>query len=233
MAFKTLLDLTTKISRDLDLEAEEFIQPLELIEYFNDAIAMAEAQIVKIGLRDKYFLTRAQISLVTGQEDYDLPVNIYANKVVKIIYENGATIYTMKPIDSRQMFEDIQYLNKYQTTDIYRYLLRHDSPGVEKLQIVPKARLTVANGLTIWYYRDSHKLNLPTDICDLPEICYQFLYQYVRTRVYEKEKGTAWQLAMADLKIVSDLMIDTLTQQIADADLTEMEKDMETYQEHS
>ena len=177
MAFKTLLDLKTKIEKDLDLEAEEFIQPEELIEYINDAISMSEAQIVKLGLRDKYFLTRSSINIIAGQEDYDLPVNIYANKIVKVIYQNGATLYTVKPIDAKDMFEDIQFLNKYTTTEFYRYLIRHDSPGVEKLQIVPKAVLNVTGGLTVWFYRDANKLSADADICDLPEICYQFLYQ--------------------------------------------------------
>ena len=233
MAFKTLLDLTTKIEKDLDLEEEEFVQPQELIEYINDAISMSEAQIVKLGLRDKYFLTRSTINIVAGQEDYDLPSNIYANKIVKVIYQNGATLYTVKPIDAKEMFEDIQFLNKYTTTEFYRYLIRHDSPGVEKLQIVPKAVLSVANALTVWFYRDANKLTVDTDICDLPEICYQFIYQSVRTRVYEKERGQAWREAMADLKVISDLMIDTLTQQIVDSDLTSVEQDMSVYGEHS
>ena len=38
MAFKTLLNLKTKINKDLDLEEEEFVQPAELNEYINDAI---------------------------------------------------------------------------------------------------------------------------------------------------------------------------------------------------
>lgn len=233
MAFKTLADLRSKIERDLDLEAEEFVQPEEAIEYINDAISIAEAHIIKLGLRDKYFHTRAQISLITGQEDYDLPANVYANKINKIVYERGATLYTLRPIDSSEMYEDIQFLNKYVTTDFYRYLIRHDAPGVEKLQIVPKARIDVVNGLTVWYFRDANKLALDTDICDLPEICYQFIYQYFRVRTYEKEKGTAWQLALADLEKITELMIETLTQQITDSTLTEVEKDMTIYQEHS
>lgn len=233
MAFKTLLNLKTKINRDLDLEEEEFVQPEEMVEYINDAIALSEAEIVKLGLRDKYFLTRSKISLVSGQEDYDLPTNIYANKIVKIIYENGATIYTLTPIDSKDMFEDIQYMNKYPPTEIYQYLIRHDTPGVEKLQIVPAAQQNVTNALTVWFYRDANKLADDADVCDLPEICYQFVYQSVRTRVYEKSRGSAWRDAMNDLAAIKTIMVDTLTQQIPDADLTMIEQDLTAYEEHS
>lgn len=233
MGFKTLLDIKTKISRDLDIEAEEFIQPEELVEYINDGITKAEAHIINLGLRDKYFLKRAYISIVEAQEDYDLPTDIYANKILNIVYQNGADLYTLKPIDSKDMFENIQFLNKYTTTDFYRYLIRHDTPGEEKLQLVPKPKTSVTNGLTVWFFRDANQLSADTDVCDLPEIAVQFIYQYVRTRVYEKEKGQSWAVAKEELKEIEGLMVSTLQQQIADSQLTELEHDVSFYQEHS
>lgn len=230
MIQKTLSQLTTKIENDLDLQAEEFIQPGELTEYFNDARVLAEAIIIKLGLRDRYFLTRTKFDVVEGQEDYPLPVN--CNKVVKLIYQNGATLYTLRPIDSSVMFEDIQFLNTYVTTDFYRYVLRNDGPQ-ELIQLVPQGRFTIVNAITLWFYRTTNPLVNPTDICDLPEICYQFLYQSVRVRVYEKEKGQAWQMALADLAKIEATMTETLTQQNTDSDLTEVEKDFMLYQEHS
>jgi len=233
MAFKTLDDIRTKIERDVDIEAEEFIQPEELIEYINDAITLAEAHIINLGLRDKYFLTKDTIDLVSGQADYDLPTNIYANKIFKIVYEFGADIYPLAPIDSEEMFQNIQILNKYETTDLYRYLLRHDTPGVEKLQLVPKARLSVTDGLTVWYYRDANRLSVAADVCDLPEIAVQFIYQYVKVKVYEKERGQAWAVAKDELSTMEQLMVTTLQQQIVDSDLTKMDQDFSIYEEHS
>lgn len=233
MAFKTLADIRTKIERDLDLEAEEFIQPQELVEYANDAITKAEAYIINLGLRDKYFLTKANISLVSGQADYDLPSNLYSNKILKIVYEFGSDIYALKPIDSEHMFENIQILNKYEVTDLYRYLIRHDIPGTEKLQLVPPARFSVSNGLTLWFFRDANRLVDDADICDLPEICIQYIYQYIAVKVYEKEKGQAWITALQLLKEIEELMVTTLQQQIVDSELTKIDQDFSTYEEHS
>lgn len=234
MAFLTLYDIKTKISRDLDIEAEEFIQPEELTEYINDAISEAEAEIINLGLRDKYFLARGTpISLVAGQADYDLPSTLYGNKILKIIYQSGSDIYALDPIDSEQMFEDISILNQYNTTDLYRYLIRHDTPGQEKLQLVPTARENIANALTIWFYREANKLEVDADICDLPEIAIQFVYQYVRTRVYEKERGQSWMVAKEQLSQIQEKMVKTLQQQISDSELTKVDHDFTTYEEHS
>lgn len=233
MAFKTLDEIRSKIARDLDLEEEEFIQPEEMIEYINDAISRAEAHIVKLGLRDKYFLTRDSIDMISGQEDYELPETIYANKILNVIFENGSELYAMNPIDSMDMFENIQYLNKYDESDLYRYLIRHDEPGEERLQIVPTPRDNVTDGITVWFYRDAHRLSEDTDVCDLPEIALQYLYQYVKKMIYEKERGPSWMTAKEELKEAETLMVDTLSQQIADPKMSELEKDLSVYREHS
>lgn len=236
MAFKTLDEIQTKIERDVDIEEEEFVQPDEIVAYINDAISEAEAHIIKLGGRDKYFLTRTKFQTVLGTEDYDLPTTIYGNKIIRVVYKLGTRIYDLNPIDSSQMFEDIQYSNDYETSNpYYRYLIRHDTPGTEKFQLVPAARETTSgdDGITIWFYRAANKLTDPTDICDLPEIAVQYVYQHVKKAIYEKEKGPEWQLAKGELDQITDLMIATLTQQIADEKMSEIEKDLSCYREHS
>ena len=90
---KTLLELTTAIKLELDLETEDFIQPNELVGYFNHAIREAEAHILKLGARDKYLTSKVFISLVQGQDTYDLPGNIYEDKVRKVIYRKKSKHY--------------------------------------------------------------------------------------------------------------------------------------------
>lgn len=233
MSFKTLDQIRTKISRDLDIEEEEFIQPDEIIEYINDAISEAEAHIINLGLRDKYFLAKASLDIVQGEEDIALPTNIYSNKIFKLVYKNGNEIYTIKPIDSQRMYEDIEVINQSPASQNYSYLIRHDTPGEEVIQIIPPARETLSGVIKCWYYRDANRLEADDDICDLPEIAIQFVYQSVRVRVYEKEKGQPWMVALQELEKVKSLMVETLQQQIVDSDLTKAEQDMTIYEEHS
>lgn len=234
MAFKTLQDIREKVERDLDIEEEEFIQPQEFIEYVNDGIAFAEAHIDKLGGKDKYFLSKSDISLVLGQNEYSLPSDILKNSIKNIIYSDGTRVYELRPAESIHMFSNLKLSEMYDYSDSnYKYLITHSVPGTEKIMISPPARKSVTNGLRVWYTRDANRLQDDADICDLPEIAMQYLYQFIKVKVYEKEKGQEWQVAKEDLAAVEKLMIESLTEQIQDPAFSEIEKDMSVYEEHS
>ncbi len=99
----TLQEIRTKVEQDLDTEDELFIQPSELIGYINEAIDEAEANIVT--LYEDYFLTRAPIFLVTGQNSYPVPGNIYADKVRGMEYKNGPRYYPMARFRNLNKFD--------------------------------------------------------------------------------------------------------------------------------
>jgi hypothetical protein len=234
MAFKTLLDIKQKVERDLDIEEEEFIQPEEFIEYVNDGISFAEAHIDKLGGKDKYFLTKSDINLVLDEDEYDLPSDILKNSIKNIVYSDGIRVYELRPAESIHMFSRITQAALYDTSEVdYKYLITHAVAGTEKLMITPPARRSVTNGLRVWYTRDANRMVDDTDICDLPEIAMQYLYQFIKVKVYEKEKGQEWIEAKNDLKEIEKLMIESLTQQIADPAFSEIEKDTSCYEEHS
>ena len=129
MAFKTFGDLNTQLLKELDLEGEEFISPDEIKGYWNRAVSVAEGHIITLGMRDKYFLARTKLSTVLGQEEITLPENLYANKIIKIVYRLGAIFYTVRPLDAKDMFENYEYLNSFSATDFYRYMILHNTPG--------------------------------------------------------------------------------------------------------
>ena len=233
MAYKTLLDVTTKINRDLDLEAEEFIQPDEMTGYINDAITIVEAHMNTMGLRDQYFLTRTTMSITQGVEDYELPTNIYENKIKQILYHNGATLYTLKPMTADDSAEDIEYLKSYASNDYYRYRVRNDSSTEVFLQLIPKANDTLSDVIIIEYFRDVERVSDDSDKIELPEIAIQYLYQYVKVKVYEKETHSNYQSATAELMKLEGLMLDTLRGQINDPEATRLNQDFTFYEEMS
>lgn len=230
MEYKTYSQIKVKVERELDIEAEEFIQPDEFLGYVNDGIDECEARIHKLGLEDDYFLTKAFLALTTAQEDYSLPSNIYADKIRKILYSNGATIYEIERIRGKNKFEDIARINQYNTsTDYYQFLLRNDSAAVGKvLQLIPPSRETISQAVTIWYIRNATKMVDDTSICDLPEIAMQFLYQYIKYRCYEKEGHPNQDSSKMELQQIEMTMMSTLEQQVPD-DHTEVEKDLSIY----
>jgi len=234
--FQTFGQLNAQLEMEMDLEDETFVQPAELIGYWNHAVAQAEAHIITLGLRDKYFLTRFAFGTVLGQEAYPLPTNMYANKIKKIIYQNGATFYTLRPLDSKDMFENYTYLNVFSTTDYYRYFIEHDVPGTQNIIIVPAAReTTVGNVVTIWYPRRANRYVATdgSDICDLPDICYEFLNMRVRELCYAKETHINAPAAKADREEKEMLMQSVLSGQVDDSEMSILETDLSVYQESS
>jgi hypothetical protein len=239
MVYKTFAQIKAKVERELDLEVEEFVQPLEFIEYVNDGISMAEADIHKLGLEDEYFLTKEFFPLTMGVEDYVLPTKLYMNKIRGIQYSFGSTIYTIQRLrDSDTRFEDIDRINQYlSVTDYYKYTLRNDSAAAGvMLQLVPKSRETSTTNVKIWYIREAAKWDeadtVGVGLCDLPQIAIQFLYQYVKYRCYEKEGHTNTDAAKADLAAIHATMMATMEQMVPDNN-TEIVRDLSLYNDFS
>lgn len=136
--FRTYGFLKSKTLYDMDLQDETFIQPDEMVGYYNEGIKEIFGEI--LGLRQNYFLSKWFVPCTTGNDLFILPPNIYANKVRGVIYQNGSIIYTMKQMREKQIFENIAYVNQYGLSDEYRYLVRNDVPGLPSMQIVPPIR---------------------------------------------------------------------------------------------
>lgn len=233
MAFKTFGELNVELMNELDLEGEEFIDAPELKRLWNRAVGVCEGHLITLGLKDKYLLGREMLSIVQGQEEYDLPASLYGNKIFKLIYCVGATLYEVKPIDSKEMFENYRYLNNYTSTDWYRYMITHSTPGAQKLLLVPKAQATEPNSIEVWFSRSANRYTADSDICDLPTAAYEFLNAYVTEKVYKKESHVNYQGAVEDRKEKEQLMQSVLSGQTQDNNRSELEPDLSAYQESS
>lgn len=225
--------MRTQVEKELDLEGEEFVSPSEMIGLWNRAVSVGESHMVTLGLKDKYFLGRAFLSTVQGQEEYDLPATLYGNKIIKAVYRVGATFYTLFPLDSKEMFENYEYLNNFSTTDYYRYMITHTTPGSQKFLLVPRARESAANAITLWFSRSANRYAVDADVCDFPAIAYEFLSAFVKEKVYEKESHVNYEGAKADRMEKEQLMQSVLSGQISDSEMSRLEPDLSAYQESS
>lgn len=234
MVYKTYAQLKTIIEEENDLEQEIFIQATELLEYFNRGIKMAEAAIHKLGLEDEYFKTSAPLALVTGASDIDLPENIYASKILEIVYESGNTIFEIKRIRGRDKLVYKKILNQTSvgSPPIYRYDLKNDSAddGIQ-IELVPDSLETSASNVTIEYIREANILEDDDSVCDIPEF-YTFLLAFVRWKVRDKEGHPGSEDAKLDYEAEKSLMIETLSGQVPDGE-TSVEGDMSVYEEMS
>lgn len=227
---RTLLQLRTKIRREMDLLDEPSVTDAEITEYLNDAIDEAEAEIHT--LYEDYFLTSAALSLVQGQNEVALPANIYGNKIRAIVYRDGPKIYEVKRQTGKSIFETIAISNNYGTDEYYRYIMVHDSAAVgRKAYVFPTLRETSSN-MTCWYLRQANTLTLDADVCDIPDF-ESFVVAYAKYLITLHKPGFGDVAALASqAEAQRQQMINTLSNMVPD-DNTQIYMDRSHYVEMS
>lgn len=208
-------ELKSNLQKELDLEAEDFITPIELLNYFNEAVDMVESTIHTI--YEDYFLTSAPVSLVSGTPGYVLPTDIYAQKIRGMFYSNGSTnIFEVKRIKN---LAELSYLNlTANALNTYRYLITNDSTAGLKVIFYPTPNETNTN-MTMWYLRNAKKFAVNSDVCDIPEFT-AVIIQYARWKCLDKEGHPSTMMAAATLQQLRQEMVDTLTARVPDEDNT-------------
>ena len=229
MKYWTWAEIKDKVQRDLDFEGEVFINETELLGYANEAIDEVERQVHT--LYSDYFLTRSQITLVSGQETYDLPADIYANKIRSVIYRNSTKVFKIERLRDWHKLEEYEtYQSGTHASIRFGWFFLNSTPGQPQIIMAPTPR---ENGafVQIWYLCNANALAVDADILDIPEAA-NYVMQYIKVRCYEKEAHPMVQKAMQDLAVEKSTTLATLAGLAADGD-NEIESDMSVYNEMS
>lgn len=232
MTQKTYADLLAKIEKDLDIEDELFVQDSELMEYFNDAIRACESQIHKLGLEDLYFKTSDNPSLVIGTADYSMPSNIYQNKIVEVVFNDGSKVFEIKRLKGSNKHVRKAYIDNDSGSDpLYLYDIVYNTAAAGiKFKLIPASKITNSTYVTRWYIREATRMTLTTSVCDLPDACLNFVYAYVSWRIWGKEGDPRVMGAQQERDKQEMLMVETLAEMTPDDD-NEVEKDLSYYDE--
>lgn len=217
----TWSEIKTEIQIEQDLSEETWISDIELLNFANDGIADIEKEIHTI--HDKYFDADASISLVQGQSEYDLPSDIYANKITSIFYNNGSDKYEIKELKT---LSDVMFI---EDNDEYQYRIINTSTGGRKLKIYPAARETDSTSTTMSYRRNAKPFTLDADELDIPE-AKDFIKQYVKDKVSNKERMTPDAPESAALSRKRKALLDSLENMIDD-DNNELNVNFNYYKE--
>lgn len=214
MTYPTYQSMEAKLKNDLDLNEDTFIQDTEMQGYFNEAVAMIQHQVHT--LAEDYLLAQAVIPVTAGDQDIQLPTNIYANKIRKIQWLlNESEKYEVLPIRN---LNDIPWVN-YQ--DPYQYILLNN--GVTNINTIgtvakfyPALRATSSNALTVYYIRAVNTYVDETSVCDIPEWS-NVITQYVRYKCFLKEGHPNAMNEKADL----DLLVKNMNEALASRTMDE------------
>lgn len=215
----TYSELKSALQKELDLEDETFITAAEFLNYFNEGVDEVEAEIHNI--YEDYFLTVGSISLVSGTQDYSLPSDIFAQKIRKILYNDGAS--KRYPITRLKNLEKIPHV---EATDSYQYLIVNTTASGLKIRFYPTPAETNSN-VSIYYLRNAKRFSADADVCDIPEFT-PVIIQYVRWKCLSKEGHPDAPSAREEYLRMKQGMVDTLTARVPDEDNT-IEKDLSFY----
>lgn len=225
MQLFTFDNLKEKLGNDYDITDEVWVSPTELAGYLNDAIDDAEGAIHNLHHEDKYFLTSAAISFVSGTADYAFPADIYGNKVRNFFYVNGSRKYEIKRI--RNLYETLLI----SAGDDYRYLIVNDTANSSpRIRVYPTPQET-GSFTTLWYVRNMLRMttsSLTTNVCEVPE-CVNFVTQHVKYNLAKKSRNPLLiQAEASDRTLQYNLMLETLKEMTQDEN-TLMQMDLSHY----
>jgi len=145
MDYPTYASIKQRAQERIDIQEETFISPNELLRYCQDAIDFCENKIHTFQVADRYFETVAPLALVSGVMDYQLPSNIYANKITKIMYERGTDIYEIRRLTNKDRYGDMALYTQYSHSDLLKYMIFNNSHSVKPvMRVFPRPSITVA-----------------------------------------------------------------------------------------
>lgn len=222
MRYWTWGEIREKIEDEFDLQEEpDLLSAGELCGYLNDAIDACEQHFIGLG---DYFLSNTTINLVSGTRDYDLPSDIYATKIRKLIYD-------YKEIKPLKKLEQVTALETY-TGDDYSYLLLNNQGDKPKIRLYP----TPATGgtLDLYYTRNANRITEDggdSQEVDIPEAML-WIFEFLRMKLHEKEKQLN-QVANSQAKLdrFEQMMLKALSARVDDEN-NHIDPDIELYYDH-
>lgn len=223
----TLKELRDEVIDELDLQEEEWVDEPMLNRYINKAIKIAETKIHT--LYENYFLVEGDpVAITAGSYKVDYPSDIYANKITKIVYDDGNNFnsHEVKRIKNIMDGVDID-INGNSTEPVLKWAPVNSASEGRKIRLFPKSGRT--GYLTIWYLRNAATLVADSDVCDIDEYA-RYIVQCAVTRIYLKDGDPRATDSKALEEEYEKDMIDTLSDMIPDGN-NEIEMDTGHYED--
>lgn len=214
MEYITYGQLSDKVKAFTDTQDEIIVSPEELMGYCNDALVRCESIIHT--LYEDYFLADTTLALVSGQVEYSLPSDIFANKIRCIMYNNGSKVYEVYPLRStRKKFWEIESAKLDTGGTNYNYFIKNNASTGFKLNILPTPQETSSSNVIVYYIRKMKKVTQDSDIVDVPEY-YDYIAAYMKYKIFLKEGHPNAQDAADELLMLEKNMQETLANRVPD-----------------
>ncbi len=220
---RTLLSLRNQIKDDLDLWQEDFISDSEINRHINDAVKKAQASIMSFS--PSYFLCESEITLALGDNKIDYPSDIYANKIRKLVFTDGDTIFRVDRCKDIMQAEGIDLYNTSSEV-VLKYIPINDSVEGRKIRLFPSTGR--AGTLSIWYIRNAATLSADGDLCEIDEFD-DYIVQSAKTAIFVKDGDPRASDSKNLERELKDSMDLALANMIVDGEDDRVDLDMSFY----
>jgi hypothetical protein len=227
--FWTWAEIKARLTKelDIDLDYDGLVDDEELLNYTNDAIDEAESHI--LSLHEDYFLSKDDLTLVNGTDEYDPPSNIYASKIRDLVYHKDTDVYRIPRVKNWHKFLAYREGRVTSSNNLpYAYFIVNNTAGSPKILFTPPA-YEDGQLVEVWYIRNANRLTGDADVCDIPEFI-QFILWHVKSAVLGKDGHPAFAAASQKLDFWRAQMIQTLENMVID-NQNEIEPDYSHYEE--
>lgn len=208
MKLYTWGEIKGKVQRKYGIETDKSYDEDELIDMVNEAINMAEAEVLK--LNQDYFLASTEIDAPAGQTEFDLPEGIFGMKIRRAWYQRE------NEQCPRRLFKAKNLDHLYNGSDMKYYILNNATGRKLKL-----SESTTLNGKIILYYtRNANRFTVEggnSQVCDIPEFM-DAVAAWMGYLVEFKDKSPTTQQAKNDYDRIIQNLIDTLADAANDED---------------
>ena len=220
----TRLEMRNVIIDDLDLYEEDFVTSDDIDRLINIAIKKAESTIHQMS--DTYFLSYQSIAITTASNKVDYPSDIYANKIKKIIFDDGnGAAYSVRKVRELDLATGTD-INDPSPDSTLTWMPVNVTGEGKKIQLFPYS--SAGGTLHIWYIRSALQLTTDSDVLDIDEF-EDYIISVVKTKILFKD-GDARSVDEKALEDeLKEAMISTLRDMIVDDDDDRVLMDMSFY----
>lgn len=162
MATYVYEDVVEEIEAEMDIQSSDTITAPMMKGFANGAIRDA-ASIIH-DLFEGYFLTYDRLTTIVGQASYDMPENLYAQKIVKVVYSSQARKYEVIRPTSLLDLEDVSSGDDYvwnpesNVAGSGAAFVLYPTPTVAETEIMRR-----------WFIRVPNIIVAVTDTIDIPQ----------------------------------------------------------------
>jgi hypothetical protein len=211
MKIKTYGELRDEVELELDIKNESIISPDEMVIYTNDSLTDSESVIMK--LNEDYFLKEKDITFTSGVDKYDLPEDIFAQKIRYFGYVGPDTteVYEICPYKSSDLkpFQDMYNVQSIDTVTGWpiKYILQNTLEDGFQMVLTPPPTVTGSYG-RMWYIRECAKIPLVSagsqeasdaTLLDIPQY-FQYMKSFVCMKCVSKEGHPRYEQILAEFQ---------------------------------